>query len=142
MMLSQRKISANQRNAQRSTGPRTVKGKARSKRNSWQHGLSVKLASISPMDSEIERLAIAIAGWNLDPLRLHFAVIAAEAEMELLRVRAVRKFLISSKIVGDRIAAGSEQAAQAYGEALPDLPRLDRYERRAVSRRNRALQLL
>ena len=142
MTLSQRKLSANRRNAQRSTGPRTVKGKARSKRNSWQHGLSVNLASISPMDSEIEQLAIAIAGRNPDPLRLHFAVIAAESEMDLLRVRAVRKFLINSETLGDRIASGSEQAAKAYGEALPDLLRLDRYERRAVSRRNRALQLL
>ena len=62
--------------------------------------------------------------------------------MELLRVRAVRKFLISTKTVGDRFALGPEQAAQSYSEVLPDLHRLDRYERRAFSRRNRPLRLL
>jgi hypothetical protein len=138
-MSSPRKLSANRSNARRSTGPRTSQGKARSKRNSWQHGLSVKQDASSPSGLEVQKLAAVLAGPNADPVRLHFATIAAEAEIELLRVRAVRKLLIGFRMMGgpDRSTVGSD--TQAYREALPDLLRLDRYERRASSRRNRAM---
>lgn len=40
---SQRRIDANRRNAQRSTGPRTAAGKVRSARNSLRNGLNMRL---------------------------------------------------------------------------------------------------
>ena len=40
-MISPQKIRANQQNALRSTGPRSVSGKRRSARNSIRHGLSI-----------------------------------------------------------------------------------------------------
>jgi Ni/Co efflux regulator RcnB len=46
-MTTDRKRRANQRNAQRSTGPRTQAGKARSKQNAWKHGLAVPI-SVQP----------------------------------------------------------------------------------------------
>jgi hypothetical protein len=41
-MATEKQIEANRANAQRSTGPRTPEGKARSSRNSLKHGLSAK----------------------------------------------------------------------------------------------------
>jgi len=40
MSISQRRIDANRRNAQKSTGPRTAQGKAQSALNSTKHGLA------------------------------------------------------------------------------------------------------
>lgn len=42
--ITQRKIDANRRNAQLSTGPRTEEGKAASSRNAWKHGMSSAVA--------------------------------------------------------------------------------------------------
>jgi hypothetical protein len=41
-MSSERQIAANRRNAQRSTGPRTLNGKHRSRRNAIRHGLTAE----------------------------------------------------------------------------------------------------
>ncbi len=40
MGVSERKIAANRRNAMKSTGPRTVQGKARTRMNGYRHGLA------------------------------------------------------------------------------------------------------
>ncbi len=46
-MATEAKILANRRNAQKSTGPRTTKGKAVASQNSVKHGLSTRQAVIS-----------------------------------------------------------------------------------------------
>src|SRR5438046_6670818 len=38
VLVSERKLRANQQNAKRSTGPRTLRGKANSRRNATKHG--------------------------------------------------------------------------------------------------------
>jgi hypothetical protein len=60
---SSRKIEANRRNAQRSTGPKTPEGKAKSSQNSITHGIFVKqfLNGAAPETvAEIEALAAGI----------------------------------------------------------------------------------
>jgi hypothetical protein len=93
-MTSDRKIAANRRNASRSTGPRSAAGKARSSRNALRHGLTISLANDTSRSAEIQRLAHAIAGTS-DPSRFHFACQAAQAELEILRVRVARAALIN-----------------------------------------------
>jgi hypothetical protein len=141
-MASPQKIAANRRNAQHSTGPRTVKGKSRSKQNGLRHGLAVTLPTIGVIGRDVERLASAIAGPDPDPCRRHFAIMAAEAELELRRVRAVRLSRLASQTPVGSSPPDPEQEANGLVGALPNLVRLDRYERRALSRRNRALRLL
>jgi hypothetical protein len=95
-----------------------------------------------PVDRDVEHLAAAIAAPNRDPCREHFARIAAEAEFELRRVRAVRLSILAASVPADSAAPEPEQKPGALGASLLELPRLDRYEQRALSRRNRALRLL
>ena len=141
-MRSPQQIAANRRNAQRSTGPRTAKGKARARLNALQHGLAVRLSATGACDREVEHLASAIAGPNPDPCRLHFANIAAEAEFELRRVRAYRLSLVAWGTLAGSTASEPEREPQDRAATFRKLPRLDRYERRALARRNRALRLL
>ena len=37
---SDRKIEANRRNARKSTGPKSIEGKEKSRRNGWKHGMA------------------------------------------------------------------------------------------------------
>jgi hypothetical protein len=57
-VASARQVAANQKNALRSTGPRTAEGKAISSRNALQHGLtaqSMMLAGEDPLEFEALR---------------------------------------------------------------------------------------
>lgn len=49
-MASPAQIAANRRNAQKSTGPRTPRGKVWSRRNSWKHGCYATSGTIHPDD--------------------------------------------------------------------------------------------
>jgi hypothetical protein len=112
-------------------------GKARAKRNSWRHGLSVNPYSILPHSPEIKQLADVICGEDADSVRLHFATIAAEAELEMLRVRGIRQSLLESKIGGDPTILDSERAVGVLAGVLSDLNRLERYEHRSFAAKSR-----
>jgi hypothetical protein len=141
-MAPPQKTVANPRNAHYRAGPRTAKGKARSSHNALQHGLAARLPWTGATGRDIECLASVIAGPNPDACRLHFARIAAEAELELRRVRAVRLSWLAATMPADVGASHLGHQTQVPAARLPNLLRLDRYEQRALSRRNRALRLL
>jgi len=150
-MTSERKIAANQRNARRSSGPRTVQGKLRVSHNALRHGLASVTTRAQVIAGELDRLTTAITGENADAAQREQALIIAESELALLRVRAVRTNILEQML---RTAAdeGGARGGQANAVApsgviggtayLDQLRRLERYERRAFSRRQTAIQQL
>jgi hypothetical protein len=133
-MTSDRKIASNRNNAEKSTGPQSEAGKLRSRRNALRHGLAVAIGSQPSYGKDIEALARALAGDSGPPTE--FARQVAEAEIDLLRIRKIRASQLNA-VVGN-----PDAPPQAYDELAENLTRLERYERRAYSRRKRALLAL
>jgi hypothetical protein len=124
--------------------------------NAFKHGLAVSTAHDLAMSAEAERLAEAFAGANADHFRLESARVAAEATLDLNRIRSFRAAQINMELAKARtpnvantdkesianVAVSPRLEAEAVMRALPVMLKLDRYERRALSRRNRALRAL
>jgi hypothetical protein len=88
-MISQRQIAANRRNAGKSTGPKTQRGKKRVTCNAVSHGLA-SLSWDEAGSGQVERLATAICKGRTDPLLYEQAFIIAETQILLGRIRAAR----------------------------------------------------
>jgi hypothetical protein len=182
-MASERQIAANRLNAKKSTGPRSGAAKERTSRNAYRHGLSLSSIEGPATSKRLDRLARNIAGDSTDNIVLGHARAAAQAELDLARVRRVRLAVINSVhargALGPAYDMGSvikaylyielalegktprgrppamlepfdplatmptqepERTAEAIRRALPELIKLNRYELRAVSRRDRAIR--
>lgn len=131
-MTTDRKIASNRKNAQKSTGPRSEAGRRRSRRNAFRHGLAVAIGSQPGLREDIEALAKALVGKSGRPIG--FARQVAEAELDLKRIREIKASQLGV-IVDD-----PEAQLQDFARLAQDLTKLERYERRAISRRNRAMQ--
>jgi hypothetical protein len=166
-MTSDCQSDSNRENGRRGCGPRTAAGKARSRRNALQHGLAAGILIEPALRDAVERLARAIAGNDADLVRLNQARDIAEAQLDLARVQRIKVALLNSQFVDglparDLGAVGANfeaaclksPAADASNEAEPpanpapapsleilaQLARLERYERRAISRGRRAMR--
>lgn len=141
-MTSQAKIDANRRNALRSTGPRTDKGKARSLRNALKHGLSVAVSRDQAVAGELEAITAVFAPL-LDDSR-EIARLAAEMQVQMVRVQRRRAELIDRSIgqVNKLSDSLNPKRAEILGiaAALPDIAAFDRYEQRALSRLRKILK--
>ena len=133
-MTSERKIAANRKNAKKSTGPRSAAGRATSRHNARRHGLATGIGSDPAFRDDIEILAKLLADVRED--FGEFAREAAEAHLDLTRIRRIRAGLFARMRFFD---AASTEDLMALAEQFA---RLERYERRAFSRRNRALRLI
>jgi len=159
-MASERKISANRRNAQKSTGPTTALGKKRSSKNAYTHGLSLPVRN-PRSQKQIEELSQLFAGDASDARFLGLAETAAEAQADLERVRKVKTAMIERALVQTQdgnpaqlqlldssrpMLVGEEEGERSFVNAvrniLPDLTKINRYEKRAASRRDRAIHAL
>jgi len=136
-MATDRQIAANRRNGALSRGPNTRAGKARSSRNAVKHGLSIPIARDVASAGEIEVLAQRLGQSGTGSLWQ--ARVAAEAELELARARSASETVLTRAGISGTWDDGAEQAP-ALIRAFPELQKLDRYERRAFSKRKRALR--
>jgi hypothetical protein len=133
-MTSDRKTAANRNNAQKSTGPRSKAGREISRRNSLRHGLAIDIGADPAFHDGIEKLAKALLCGTQkisEPARE-----AAEAQLDLLRIRRIRAWLFETLYFLQ--SAVPDTVAKLNNE----LAKLDRYERRAFSKRKRALRLM
>jgi hypothetical protein len=111
-MATERQIAANRLNACKSTGPRSKDSKQRASRNAYRHGLSLSLTSSAAIARRLDALARKIAGNNKNEIILEYARAAAQAELDLARVRQVKVALINRVSV-----LGSVDAPQVFGSA-------------------------
>jgi hypothetical protein len=134
-MTSERKRSANRNNAAKSTGPKSLAGKRRSKNNALRHGFAAagggNLENVEEIKALTETLLQSIAGASIDAARD-----AASAEIDVIRIRKART-VAQSRLLNFLSLTDVEIAT------LNDtIRKLNDYERRAISRRKKAFNAL
>jgi hypothetical protein len=178
--MSSRRLRANRENAAASTGPRTIAGKGRSAQNAFRHGLNVSVWSEPALAPQAEAIARKLVGASLDVERLEWARRIGEAQVDLDRVRSLRRDAITrmladpmagqpigvkqvrildrflTRVERDKVGVldiemvndvlrprrldGEAKLALILADKTGELARLDRYERRALSRRKNAIR--
>jgi hypothetical protein len=147
-MASKGQISANRRNSQNSTGPRTREGKQRSSRNSRRHGLAARKFLDQEAVEAAEKLALEIVNDSRGAIPLDVAWSFATANIELAWIRRIKGAVLDLGLAasnddltgqGERNNVASEMTS-AVADVLPELIKIDRYELRSRSTRDRALR--
>jgi hypothetical protein len=165
-LTTDRKIKANRVNAQASTGPKTARGRALVARNALRHALALSINSNPALSEEADALAREIAGTDPQPEIRELARRIAEAQIDLRRVRRARYQLLSEALIDPDYESEAMQRkklravirySRVFGPTTPisddvvefatilsdkarQLLALDRYERRALSRRKFAIR--
>ncbi len=115
-MTSAARVEANRENARQSTGPRSARGKARSRRNATRHGLAAGRVVLD--GAERARLSRRLRHWSVS--------LRAVGEAE----HAVVAEAVFASIVLDRIRRIDEQAFQEWRASA--VTRFDRDHRAAL----------
>jgi hypothetical protein len=164
-VTSERKIRANRVNARASTGPKTARGRLHAARNAHRHALSLPVSSDPVFSGEVEALTREIIGTDGNSELKELARRVAETQIDLRRVRQARHQLLSQALSADPYhesevmppytsalawtdsvmeevpkPEGPHQLTAILVEKTVRLLALDRYERRALSRRKFAIR--
>ena len=114
-VASAKQIAANQRNAKKSTGPRTSAGKARASQNALKHGLLAQQVVLSNEDeSEFARFNLGLEE-QLQPvgeLEEFFASLIVASAWRLRRLMRVEKGLFT-EYVYRRSPAGTQRTQES-----------------------------
>jgi hypothetical protein len=134
-MASEKQIAANRLNAQKSSGPRSAAGKARARRNAIRHGLAVNFGKDPLAANAIETMTKLLlqSGQSEQAARL-----VAAAEYATNAVNAVRSKTAETLLD----AAENELGGSSFKAALARLQRIERYEKKAILQKKRALSYI
>jgi ribosomal protein L19E len=153
-MTSRARIASNRSNGRKSRGPRTAAGKSSASLNALRHGLAAITHSDSALPPKIACIAKTLCGDDPNPLLLEQALIIAENEVMLQRVRAARVAAIEQRLQRNSAPMQARETTHdarqpeaielknelaAMRDAMPELDRLERFERRAWRHRKRAI---
>ena len=112
--ISERKLQANRANAKRSTGPRTERGKAASRRNALKHGILSRLVDLPNESARPDFCSVNLTGFPLSGV-----VGTDSALLEINRIWA--------KLV--RVVTFEKTCTQRSGGLEQNVRLFDRYER-------------
>jgi hypothetical protein len=142
-MTSAANQAADHEKPTRGGGPKTAAGKARSRKNSWKHGLSIPLG-IEDVRSQADLLVSQLSALaSSSPTDLDRV---AMAQLEWRRIQRAKVDVINQMLrapleSGDK-ARNQSQRVRAIIKALPLLVSFIPYESRADSRMRTALRRL
>ena len=135
-MSSQRRIEANRRNARKSTGPKTRRGKSRSSRNSFRHGLE-SFDDNEEAGRKRIRLMNLLVRPGADEAEWHQAGIVADCLIRLSRVRTARVMAVER--MRRRAARSFESARSVEEKILKAMECMDRGEPLRAARKLRRM---
>jgi hypothetical protein len=156
VMTSHKQLVANRATAQRSTGPKSAIGKARSRINAWKHGLSAGTLVVGDEDpADFDRLRAAFEEEFCPQTELEFLLVerAATLMWRLRRVPAFEAVIIQArkaKIEGDPLAfldgVDEDRPERNLGAAIiveaHMLEKLCRYDGSIMAAFTKTLQML
>jgi hypothetical protein len=125
-------------------GPRTPAGKAHSARNALRYGLSLPVLVDPATAAEVDALARQMSSATEAEIGEHaFAV--AHAQVDLMRIRRARHDLLAATFAhlagtAEDVDADPSAAQSQIPDLVVRLAAMDRYERRALSRRKFAIR--
>jgi len=131
---SLRRIEANRRNAQKSTGPRTPEGKAKVRFNALKHGLSAKHLVFAGPEDEADFRSLHVA------FRTHFLP-RTRTEVELVDQFTVTSWRLqrARRLETDFLKSHSDQLFDPEGRNMRTLDTISLHEARLDRRFHRLL---
>ena len=129
-MSTEKQIAANRENARKSTGPQTLNGKRKSRRNAVRHGLTAEtVIDVIEEAADYEALAAAINADFRPATNFELEMIARLISLlwRLRRATAIESGLLALEVLGSRRSVPKERLSLFYN-VMPSVTRPIEYE--------------